>query len=120
MTDIGTTARKRLSRRDRLAIWEAHGGVCVTCGLKIDGARERWIVEHVRALELGGTNDTANLGPAHERCGIEKTKDDHSRAGKAKAVKAKHLGIKKAKRPFRGWRGFDGRLIRNPHARMNT
>ena len=104
MTDLGTTPRRALSRRDRLAVWEAHKGVCCICGVKIDGVRERWIVEHVRALELSGEDSRENMAPAHERCGIEKTRDDHARAAKAKRVKARHIGIRKAKRPFPGSR----------------
>jgi len=76
----------------------------VICGSKIDGVREKWIVEHVRALELGGDDTRENMAPAHEACGIEKTRDDHARAAKAKRVKAAHLGIKATKRPMPGSR----------------
>lgn len=102
MSDLGTTPRRALSRRDRLAVWEAHKGVCCTCGVEIDGVREPWIVEHVRALELGGEDSRENMAPAHEACGIEKTRDDHARAAKAKRVKARHLGITRPKRPMPG------------------
>lgn len=123
MTDVSTTPRKRFSPRKRLQIWEASCGICVICGGKIDGARERWIVEHILALELGGTNDDDNLGPAHECCRREKDKDDHHRAAQAKRAKQRHLGIRKpstlksrgfrkadpqrsATRPLEKWRGF--------------
>lgn len=91
--DVGTTKRGRLSTRDVLAAWEKHRGVCVICKAKIDGARSDWILEHVRALELGGADTLENLGPAHAACARDKTRDDHRRAGKAKRQKAKHLGI---------------------------
>jgi 5-methylcytosine-specific restriction protein A len=115
MTDVGTTPRARLSTRDRLAVWEAHAGRCCICAAKIDGVRERWLVEHVRALELGGADDRSNMAPAHEHCARTiKTPDDHRRAAKAKRVKARHLGVKQSAHPLpgsraSGWkRKFDG------------
>jgi 5-methylcytosine-specific restriction endonuclease McrA len=99
MSDVCTTRRQHITPARRVRIWEGHAGRCVICGGKIDGVRERWIIEHVRALELGGTNADDNLGPAHETCGIEKTRDDHSRAAKAKRQKAAHIGAK-PKRPW--------------------
>jgi 5-methylcytosine-specific restriction protein A len=51
--------------------------VCVLCERKIDGVRERWIVEHIRALELGGPDDLDNMGPAHEACAAIKAQDDY-------------------------------------------
>jgi len=94
MTDVGTTPRGPMSRSRRLRIWEAAKGCCCLCGQPIDGVRQRWIVEHVRALELGGTDADDNCAPAHESCGVEKTKIDHIATAKAKRVKAHHLGIR--------------------------
>jgi hypothetical protein len=54
-------------------------------------------VEHLRALGLGGEDDDANCAPAHETCRRGKDKLDVSAIAKAKRVKAKHLGIAKAK-----------------------
>ena len=106
--DVGTTKRKNMTPRMRLKVWEAHRGICVLCNNKIDGVRERWIVEHLRALELGGEDTEDNMAPAHETCAIAKTigkKGDHARAAKAKRVKSKHLGIKKSKNPLPGGKG---------------
>ncbi len=68
--NVGTMARRKLTPHRRLRVWETTGGVCVLCERKIDGVRERWIVEHIRALELGGADDLFNLGPAHEACAL--------------------------------------------------
>lgn len=92
--DLGTTPRRKLSTRDRLKVFEAHGGVCALCGAKIDGTRDKWIVEHLRALGLGGTDDDSNMAPAHERCASAKTADDIPRIAKAKRVKARHIGAR--------------------------
>ncbi|WP_165937781.1 HNH endonuclease [Methylobacterium segetis] len=72
------------------------------CGDRIDGVRERWIVEHIRALELGGADELGNMGPAHEACGREKTRDDHARAAHAKRQKLRHIGATASERPLPG------------------
>jgi hypothetical protein len=74
--------------------------VCVVCGGPIDGVRERWIVEHIRALELGGADGLSNMQPAHEVCAVEKTREDHRRAARAKRQKIRHLGANEPKRPL--------------------
>lgn len=95
MTDVGTTRRKPMSPMRKLRIWEAHGGRCVICGLKIDGTKGNWIVEHVRALVLGGEDTDENCGPAHEDCRRVKDKADVAAGARAKRRKMKMLGIKK-------------------------
>jgi 5-methylcytosine-specific restriction endonuclease McrA len=100
IVEVATTARRRLTPHRRLRIWERAAGVCVLCERKIDGARERWIVEHIRALELGGTDDLANMAPAHEACALAKTGDDHRRAAQAKRQKIRHIGAEAPKRPL--------------------
>lgn len=93
--DVPSTPRRSMSPTRRLRIWEAHGGVCILCKTKIDGVRDAWTVEHVRALGLGGDDTDANCGPAHERCRRIKDKDDVARIAKAKRIKAAHIGIKR-------------------------
>ena len=119
--DVGTTKRKNMTPRLRLKIWEAHKGICVLCNSKIDGVRERWIVEHIMPLALGGEDAEANMGPAHDACAIKKTfgrTGDIAKAAKAKRVKSKHLGIKKSKNPLPSGKGskwkkkMDGSVVR--------
>jgi hypothetical protein len=98
--DVGTTVRRRLTPHRRLRVWEKTGGICVLCERKIDGARERWIAEHVRALELGGRDDLENMGPAHEACAAVKTQNDHRRTAQAKRQKIQHIGADITKRPL--------------------
>lgn len=94
LTDVGTTPRN-LSRRDKLRIWERDKGVCQSCKRQL-GAGDKWICEHLRALENGGSNDDANLAVFCEPCAGAKTRDDHATAAKAKRQKARSLGIRKA------------------------
>lgn len=93
----GLEKRRTFSPRQRLAVFEAHKGVCCLCGLKII-VGDKWIVEHIIALELGGGNDDSNIGPSHDFCATEKTKGDHARGAKLKRVHQKHIGIKKEPR----------------------
>ena len=103
--DMPTTSRRSMTPTRALKAWELHGGVCVTCGIKIDGTKERWFVEHIRALELGGADDDSNIGPAHFiRCKAEKDADDHHMAARAKRRKRLQLGIKSHARPIPGSR----------------
>jgi 5-methylcytosine-specific restriction endonuclease McrA len=98
--DLTTAARSKLTPRLRLQVWESTGGVCVICELKIDGSRERWIAEHIRALELGGLDHLDNMGPAHEACARAKTRDDHKRAARAKRQKIRFLGADVTRHPL--------------------
>lgn len=99
MSDVGTTKRRAMSPTRRLRIFEAHKGLCVICGGKIDGVREKFIIEHVRALGLGGADDDANCGPAHSVCADVKTQvGDIPAIARAKRRKMKALGIKKPSR----------------------
>ena len=94
--DIGTTPRKPLTPKQRLALFETHKGMCCVCGRKI-AIGEPWIDEHWRPLGLGGLNDIpSNRAPAHKACAAVKTKGDMAAITKAKAVKRKSLGIRPA------------------------
>lgn len=108
MTDVGTTKRRSMTPTRRLRIFEAHRGICVTCKLPIK-AGDKWFVEHIRALELGGEDTDENCGPAHTiTCKAVKDAEDHSRAAKAKRAKMNHLGISAPKQKIAS-RGFPKR-----------
>ena len=96
--DVGTTKRGNLSDKRKLAIWEREGGKCMLCGIKLMFGQ--FIFEHVRALELGGTDTDDNIRLTCKPCAKEKTKKDHQMTAKAKRQKAKHLGIRGSKSPL--------------------
>jgi|DEB3_MinimDraft_2_1074329.scaffolds.fasta_scaffold05149_4 hypothetical protein len=88
------TPRKYLTALQKLKLFESQKGLCGLCGRKIFPG-EKTIVEHMRALALGGTNDIANLCVAHEACAANKTsKEDIPRIRKSKAAKAHTFGFK--------------------------
>ena len=110
MSDVGTTARKPLTPRQRLQLFERHKGVCALCGLKITpGAK--WIDEHMRALGLGGGNEDANRAPVHKACADAKTygpEGDLAKAAKAKRQKMRHLGISTSSKPLQSGQSLPG------------
>lgn len=92
--DVGTTTRLRMTPTRALRAWERTKGVCVNCNRPIDGTKDDWFVEHIRALELGGADEDDNVGPAHLACKTAKDAADHSAAAKAKRNKRARLGIR--------------------------
>ncbi len=86
---IPATPRLRMSAKRRAHIFSEHATAptiapCCVCGQPIHKQRDRWIVEHVRALGLLGPDLNTNCAPAHYACAVEKTRDDISRITKAK------------------------------------
>ncbi len=106
VTDVGTTTRLRMTKTRTLQAWERTKGICVICEQRIDGVRQQWFVEHIRALELGGQDVAENLGPAHYACKSIKDADDHRRAAKAKEAKRRQLGIQAPDHPTIQSQGF--------------
>ena len=101
MTDCSTTPRRKLSTRERLKVFEDAKGICAECERKIR-AGDRWIVEHKRALGLGGEESEKNRKLFCGWCADEKThgpEGDISNIAQAKRRKAKHVGAK-AKKPW--------------------
>lgn len=84
--------RKRLTKSQRVDVLHAAGGVCHICGEVINAARERFEVEHVIPIGLGGADDVTNWRPAHQSCHRDKTRSDVRKIAKARRVKAKHEG----------------------------
>lgn len=98
--DVGTTARRPMTPSRALKAWENTGGVCVICNLKIDGTKDDWFVEHLRALGLAGADNDRNTGPAHYACKPIKDADDLRLMSEAKREKCALLGISES--PYAG------------------
>lgn len=113
-------SRRHISASERAQIFADALGICHICGLKIDGGHERWDVEHVIPLAMGGDEDKGsdNLKPAHVKCHLGKTAVDKKHIGKAKRMQQRRAGISKQTRnPIPGskaskWkRTIDGRTV---------
>jgi len=92
------TARKPLSTTARVKNFHENNGICCLCGGKIDGAREKWICEHITALGLLGEDGGDNIKPAHKRCADAKTfgpEGDLAMIAKAKRREALDIGAKR-------------------------
>lgn len=99
------TPRKSISRTKRARVFAAADGICVFCGEGIDGVRDRWEIQHVIPLGLGGEDEESNMAPAHHHCHRQHTaKSDIPQIAKAKRVAAKHTGAHRARKPLPGSR----------------
>jgi 5-methylcytosine-specific restriction endonuclease McrA len=81
--------RKRFTAQERAAVFAANNGRCHICTRKL-GPNDKWTLEHVIALENGGTNDTENLSVSCSWCEPEKTAADHEKAGKSRRNYTRH------------------------------
>lgn len=89
------TDRIRLTRRQRVRIFDAAHGICHICR-QIIAIGQRWEAEHKIPLWAGGTNDESNLAPAHRfPCHEEKSGKENTDRSKADRQRANHLGIPK-------------------------
>jgi len=98
--------RPAISKRMRQFIYEREGGKCYLCGLQI-APGDPWQADHELARELGGSDEIANLRPAHEACHRIKSKADVKLIAKSNRIQRKHgpiegRKVKKAipSRPF--------------------
>lgn len=86
---------QKVPPRVRLRIFRNHDGICHLTGLKII-AGERWELEHVKALILGGEHRESNLAPALAAAHKRKTAMEMGVKAKIDRCAKKHLGIRKA------------------------
>jgi 5-methylcytosine-specific restriction enzyme A len=83
--------------RVRARVFMACEGKCHRCGRKI-GASDKWTLEHLNALILGGKNREDNLGCTCEWCLPIKNAEDQAAKSKVADMRNKHLGIRKPSR----------------------
>ena len=94
------TARRTISAKERLRLFQLHGGICHLCNGRIQ-VGEAWEVSHDIPLELLGADDDANRLLAHKKCHRARTSTvDQPNIARAKRRERKHLGIKKPGRGF--------------------
>lgn len=102
MTPFRHAKRGAMTPQRMARIFADRDGRCHICTREIRPGDD-WQVDHVIALEAGGSDEDDNLAPACDHCHSEKTKDDHSTAGKGRRRYSKHVV---PKREFRSssWR----------------
>lgn len=102
MTPFTHHKRGSMPAQRRARIFHDKGGRCHKCGRKL-GPADDWDVDHILALENGGTDDDSNLAPICDWCHTDKTSDDHATAGHGRRMATKHC-VPKRFRKGRGWR----------------
>jgi len=102
---VGKTPDTPVPPRVRLRVFLAHGGRCYLSGRPIRPG-EKWELEHVKGLAVGGENREANLAPALVAPHRAKTTRERMAQPKSDSIAKKHLGIDRPKGRIRS-RGFD-------------
>lgn len=83
---------QKVPPRVRQRVFDRHNGICHLTGRAIQPG-ERWELEHVVALILGGQHRENNLAPALASAHKVKTATEMKVKAKTDAVRKKHLGI---------------------------
>lgn len=102
MTDlqfIAPTKRKKMTKPRAARIFLERNGICYICRMQIRG--RDWFIEHPDPVAQGGSDDDAELWPAHLKC--KATKDRQDAANKAKRDRAITAGWKQPGRPPSKW-----------------
>jgi 5-methylcytosine-specific restriction enzyme A len=95
--------RKRLTEQDKTKLFLERNGCCRECGHKFrPGDKREWIIEHILALENGGTNDWENLGITCTLCKPAKDAEDHAQAAKSRSKAVRHF-LPKSQRQKKPW-----------------
>jgi 5-methylcytosine-specific restriction protein A len=98
---IGATPDTPVPPRVKDRVFLRFDGRCHACTRKVRPG-EPWTCEHLKALINGGENRENNLGITCENCLPDKNAADVAEKSLVARKRAKHLGLKKAKRPFPG------------------
>lgn len=96
--------RGSMTEQRALRIFQARGGICAECGpTRKLRPGDDWDVDHIIALENGGTDDDDNLQILCDYHHDKKTPKDHALAGHGRRMAAKAFVPKrfKQKRGFR-------------------
>ena len=102
---IGRTADSVAPKAVRARVFERHGGRCHLTG-QIIRAGDRWELDHIKPLALGGENRETNLAPALYAPHRKKAAGETTAVRKADRIRLKHTGgWPRSKRPLRS-RGF--------------
>jgi 5-methylcytosine-specific restriction endonuclease McrA len=96
---VGKTDDTPAPPRVRARVFVREEGKCHRCGRKI-GPSDKWTLEHLLAIILGGRNAEDNLACTCEWCLPLKNAEDQAAKSKIAKIAKKHIGISKPKKPF--------------------
>lgn len=92
---IGKNPDAAIPATVRLRIFERAGGVCALSGRKITPA-DKWDVDHIKPLSMGGEHRETNLQPVLRDKHREKTASEAPARAKADRIRRKMQGLKPA------------------------
>jgi 5-methylcytosine-specific restriction protein A len=85
---IPHTKRRKMTKPRAAKIFLARNGICVTCRQQIR-AGQKWFIEHPEAVAQGGSDDDADLWPAHTACkAVKDAADARAKAKRDRLVTA--------------------------------
>ena len=84
--------RRTISMATRVGVFLDADGICHLCGLRIDAPKQRWEVEHVKPLSMGGEHRESNLAPALAIEHRAKSAAETTARAKADRLRRKHNG----------------------------
>lgn len=93
---IGKNDDAKVPDRVRQRVFDRHNGICHLTGRKIQPG-DKWELEHIHALILGGQHRESNLAPALYAAHKVKTATEMKVKAKIARVRQKHIGISKSK-----------------------
>lgn len=98
---IGSSPDAKVPDRIRDRVFLSARGVCHLSGRKIQPG-EKWELEHIQPLSMGGSHRETNLAPALVEAHREKTKTEASDRAKADRIRRKANGTwPRSKSPLR-------------------
>jgi 5-methylcytosine-specific restriction endonuclease McrA len=100
---VAHTPRSKMTKARAVRIFLARNGICVTCGQQIRPG-QGWFIEHPESLALGGSDNEADLWPAHRKC--KASKDAADAAEKARRDRIVASGWADKPKTKWGSRGF--------------
>ena len=87
--------RRAIPAKVREKLIEANAGICPVCG----GESEKWEIDHIVPVALGGTNAYDNLQCLCKFCHVAKTRGDVRQIAKANRIKKKAMHSSLSKPP---------------------
>jgi 5-methylcytosine-specific restriction protein A len=101
---LAPTKRRKISQKEAARLFLLHNGICCNCGLQIRSG-EKWFIEHVDALILGGEETDDNRRPSHVRkCKAKKDAADAGARSKRDRIITKDWERGKRKMQGQGFR----------------
>jgi 5-methylcytosine-specific restriction endonuclease McrA len=89
---IGSSPDAKVPERIRDRVFFRAKGICHISGRKIVIPRDRWQLEHIKPLSMGGEHRERNLAPALADPHKEKTAAEAGDRAKADRIRRKHNG----------------------------